>query len=123
MCLFVCLALKVARACQACQRDSMNGTKRYIDPSYLPINVSTGRQNYIALAYCKELNVSPLCCIVFPNTRCMLPQECHTETGLWSCVMLTYHPNNFRKFNYYSWPRLVLSNTEELISRSFVGKI
>ena len=43
MCLFVCLALKVARACQGCQRDSMNGSKRYIDPSYLPINVSTER--------------------------------------------------------------------------------
>ena len=81
MCLFVCLALKVARACQACQRDSMNGTKRYIDPSYLPINVSTGRQNYIALAHCKELNVSPPCCIVFPNTRLCCPKSVTLRLG------------------------------------------
>ena len=40
MCLFVCLALKVARACQACQRDSMNGSKRFIDPTHLPIDVA-----------------------------------------------------------------------------------
>ena len=78
MCLFVCLALKVARACQACQRDSMNGSKRFIDPTHLPIDVAMENHHRLHLA---KRYISCL-----PNTRFILSQAIKWNCSLCSLV-------------------------------------